>query len=76
MQIVSPGLLISFSLMLMVIYINRGDMTGFVALLNKYIAGEIHIAHEKIPASIDKFYQPKYYDRLQKIIISVISRRK
>ena len=53
-----------------------GDMTGFVALLNKYIAGEIHIAHEKIPASIDKFYQPKYYDRLQKIIISVISRRK
>ncbi|MCV5721261.1 glycosyl transferase, partial [Escherichia coli] len=32
--------------------------------------------HEKSPATIDKFYPPKYYDRLQKIIISVISRRK
>ncbi|BBU79734.1 hypothetical protein EIMP300_11340 [Escherichia coli] len=51
-------------------------MPGFVTLLNKYIAGEIHIEHEKIPASIDKFYQSKYYDRLHNIIISAISRRK
>lgn len=53
-----------------------GDIAGFVTLLNKYIAGEIHIEHEKIPASIDKFYQSKYYDRLHNIIISAISRRK
>ncbi len=53
-----------------------GDIAGFVTLLNKYIAGEIHIEHEKIPASIDEFYQSKYYDRLHKVIISAISRRK
>lgn len=53
-----------------------GDITSFVTLLNKYIAGEIHIEHGKIPSSIDKFYKPKYYDRLHKIIISAISRRK
>ena len=53
-----------------------GELRGFINLLDKYISGEISLAHNVIPASIGKFYQPIYYDRLQKIIVSAISRRK
>ncbi|CBG90887.1 lipopolysaccharide 1,6-galactosyltransferase [Citrobacter rodentium] len=53
-----------------------GNVEEFVRLVNQYISGDIILSHDRIPSTIREFYSSTYFERLNKIVFSAVSRSK